>query len=692
MCSISGAFNREQAFKIVQTALISTKERGKDGAGYYDGDIHTAKTPEELKESSKENILGHVLHAIVNTVSQPLKGEGVLTANCEIYNWEELAKENKIEADNDAILLLKLLDHLGIEETLKQLQGVYAFAYLKDNLLYLARDILGIKPLWYNDENGLIFCSEKKGIGKAKELNPRSILKYNLETKEITFIERDFFNISSKNNNQEQVIKELKDKLCKAISIRIPQRKFGLLFSGGLDSVIIAKLLKELNLDFTCYTAATKENAPDLLAAKAAAKQLNLQLKYKIISKEETKSYLEKVTPLIEDNNVIKVGVALPLYIASQLAKEDGNKVIFAGSGADELFAGYHRYKQDDISKVNKDCYSDILKIYERNCYRDDVITMNNNLELRVPYLDKDIVSYTLNIAPELKIKDNVEKHILRQLALSLDIPKEFSLRKKKAAQYGSGFDKVIAKLAKEENKSKSSYLEQFYEMSNLKLGALVSSGKDSIYAMHTMMQQNYKISCMLTLHSKNPDSFMFQSHGTEMARLQSQSINIPLLEKETKGEKEKELEDLRTLLKEAKEKYQIEGVITGALYSNYQRDRIENICDELALKIFSPLWHIDQEQEMRDILKKGFRFIIVKIAADGLDESWLGKEISNEDIDKLVELNKKIGINIAFEGGEAETLMIDGPVFKQKLSVKGEALMENEYTGIFQITKATLT
>jgi diphthine-ammonia ligase len=163
--------------------------------------------------------------------------------------------------------------------------------------------------------------------------------------------------------------------------------------------------------------------------------------------------------------------------------------------------------------------------------------------------------------------------------------------------------------------------------------------------------------------------------------------MEIPLLTYDTLGEKEIELEDLKKAIEKAKNEFAIEGVVTGALKSEYQASRIQKICDELELECINPLWDMDQEEEIREVIKLGFKFIITKVAAYGLDKSWLGRVITNEDVDKLMEINKKIGINVAFEGGEAETLMIDGPIFKSKLEIKkAKTIMENEFTGIYNI------
>lgn len=695
MCGIIGAFERKDAFRIVQTGLGIIAERGKDGCGYYDGKAQYAKKATELPSSVSSSVLGHTLHAVVDFVPQPIEENGAaLVVNGEIYNWKELAREYHLTARNDSELLLKLLNTLGIEKTLDCIHGVYAFAYWKGNTVYLARDILGVKPLWYSiDENMLLFCSEKKGIekktGHVEELNPRKILIYDVKKKRCTYSERHFFTIAQE--TEENILSNLKNILKVAIQIRIPEKKFGLLFSGGIDSLVLAKILKNLGHEYTCYTAATSEDAPDLIAAKDTAKKLGLELKYKIVTREETETYLRKIVPLIEDNNVIKVGVALPLYIASELARDDGNKVIFSGAGADELFGGYHRYKTtNDLKKLNNDCYSDLLKIYERNTYRDDVITMNNNLELRVPYLDKNVVAYALSIPSSWKINDDIEKYVLRKIAVDIGIPEEFAFRKKKAAQYGSGFDKMIEKLAGKQ--TKSAYLKQFFHKGNVKLGALISSGKDSWFAAYTMHKQNYTLACIITMKSKNPSSYMFHTPNVEMVELQAQAAQIPLVMRETTGEKEHELKDLEEAMRLAKEKYHIEGIVSGALYSNYQRERIEKIADKVGLKIFAPLWHIDQEYEMRELLRQGFTIVLSSIAADGFDASWLGKVLTEEDIDKLLVLHKKYGINIAFEGGEAESLVLDCPLFQKRIFLKEKKIIkENKHTAQLLVKKAML-
>lgn len=716
MGGITGFFNISNASELVYETLsiLGNQCNGRVGIAGKDWIEQGAKMS-DLNIPYDTDILGYTLHSLVNSSLQPIVHPGIFVSNCEIYNWKELCTQFNINATNDADLFIQLLEkHIAnstnvheimknIDLVLSLVEGVYAFAYLRDNNVYIARDILGLKSLWYSFFNGFAFASEKKALNYKQfpviqELNPREIISYNINSDSFDIYKRQFFNMLPEHTeNFDYIAAKTQHLLENAIKIRLPDEPFGLFFSGGLDSTVLACIFKKFGKipgkDFFCYTAGFKEinSSPDVIHAQHAANNLKLDLIVHEISLKEVSEYLLTVVPLIEEANVPKIGVALTLYSACKAAQKDGIKIMFSGSGADEIFAGYNRHKYSN--NINKECYRDLLNIYEKNTYRDDVTCNYHCINVRAPYLDNKLVEYSLKIPAKYKIKDNKNKLILRKIAENIGISSTFAHRKKQAAQYGSKFDGAIDKLARKNGYStKTEYLKQFYAMPSMKLGVLFSSGKDSNYAIYIMQQQNHSIKCLITLKSINPDSYMFHTPNIELAQLQAQAMSLPLIEHITLGQKELELEDLKKAILQAKEIYGIDGIVTGALYSNYQRERIEKICDELKLKVFSPLWHIDQEKEMRQLINLGFEFIFSSVAAYGLNKKWLGHIINEKDVDSLVKLNKKVGINIAGEGGEFESFVIDGPIYKKRIEILSSEIEElDEYTAKLHIKNAIL-
>ena len=456
----------------------------------------------------------------------------------------------------------------------------------------------------------------------------------------------------------------LKKELIKKIENQIPKQKFGILFSGGVDSSFIALVCKLLKKQPICYVVGLP-NSEDIKYAKKVAKQLKLKLKIIKFSLKNSESIIKKTTKLLKTDDVTKVGVGSVLYAAMQQAKKDKVKYLFSGLGSEEIFAGYQRHEL--ANNIQQECWNGLTNMYERDLIRDFTISNYFQIRLLTPFLEKNIITLAMNIPANQKLTKENNKLILRKIANGLGLEQAF--RKKRAAQYGSRFDRAILRLAKKNNlKYKKDYLASFLKPT---LGSLFSSGKDSTYAMYLIKKQGYPIKCLINIHPENEFSYMYHKSTEEIINLQAKALRLPLIQVKTKGEKEKELKELEQGLKLAKEKYNIKGIVTGALYSNYQKSRVENICKKLKLECFSPLWHMDQEEYMRELIKNDFKIILTKIAAEGLNKDWLNKVLTEKDVDKLSELNKKIGMNIAFEGGEAESLVLDCPLFKKQLKIK---------------------
>lgn len=199
-----------------------------------------------------------------------------------------------------------------------------------------------------------------------------------------------------------------------------------------------------------------------------------------------------------------------------------------------------------------------------------------------------------------------------------------------------------------------------------MKTVALFSGGKDSVYAAHYCMQQGYDVCSLLSMVSKNDESYMYHTLKIDRVPLIAEAIGIKLHCYETEGKKEEELDDLYCALEELKKIERVEGVISGALASDYQKRRIDGICEELSLASLAPLWHIDPKIYMRQLLEERFKVKIVGVFADGLDDGWVGRTIDLNLLDALEKLN----IHVAGEGGEYETFVYDGPCYKHAVDI----------------------
>ena len=691
MCGIAGAEQQEKLEEII------------------DNQSHRGQSSDSL--NAEKFYLGNNLHSVVGHVEQPLQDKAYLTANCEIYNWEKINEKNGWETENDAETLLKILEKKGTD-ALEELDGIFAFSYQKNDEIILARDRIGVNPIWYNDDpQNFAFASEKQALEKAgyekiRELHPRKILHYNIEEGKISFEQREFFELpknsesSSKNRKTskkfsdedkelDEAAEEIKEIFLEAVEKRLPEGEVGLLFSGGLDSTLVAAALQELDKDFTAYTAGIQHgnvSAPrDYEKAKDVADEMGFELERYEASLEEVEETLPDLVDWLSTTNVVKMGVALPFHFSlcgTGSSEVEGSQepsaeqVVFTGFGSEQLYAGYARQQ----GYLNKECLSDLRSIFHVDLYRDNVVSFRNGRELRVPFLDEELVEHALSIPEDLKRTEGYRKYVLRKAAEKMGVPESVAWRKKVAAQYGSNFDKAIKKLTKNsEFDQKQKYVNQYredetlrvsgqpkisdFQQPNKKLVALTSGGKDSNAALFRMWRRNNEISCLLTLRSENRDSYMFDSKKSEKdLDWQAEKLGIPLIKQKTAGKKEEELEDLKKGLEKAKEQYGVEGVVAGAIESTYQRDRVDRVAEEVGLKVFAPLWQFQRQQYMHWLVREGFEVEITDVAARGLDESWIGTVLDKEKVKELIELSEEYRFHPAGEGGEYETRVVGFP------------------------------
>jgi len=223
-----------------------------------------------------------------------------------------------------------------------------------------------------------------------------------------------------------------------------------------------------------------------------------------------------------------------------------------------------------------------------------------------------------------------------------------------------------------------------------MKLAVLFSGGKDSFLAYLKAKEKN-EVACLISIVSKNEESYMFHTPNIHLVDLNAQALEVPIIKVKTTGEKEKELADLKKAIKSAIKKYRIEGIVSGAIASTYQASRLQKICNDLDIWCFNPLWQRDQVSILNEIISKKIKVIIAGVFAYPLDETFLGKELDNDMIAKLIKLSEEYKINPAGEGGEIETLVLDSPLHKKRLEIKRAEKEYKNHAGIYKIIDAEL-
>ena len=225
-----------------------------------------------------------------------------------------------------------------------------------------------------------------------------------------------------------------------------------------------------------------------------------------------------------------------------------------------------------------------------------------------------------------------------------------------------------------------------------MKLACLFSGGKDSTYAIHLAKKQGHDVVCLLSIFAKSEESHLLHHPNLRWTKLQSESMNIPQLTIiSNSNETSDELIVMEKLLQNAKEQFQIDGLVHGGIKSKFQKEKFETLCLKLNLVSLAPLWETNPNEYMNKLLDSNFHFMMITVSSDGLDEQWLGKLIAKSDIEVLNNLSDKFGFNLNFEGGEAETFVVDCPLFSHSIKINQFTKNWDGYRGRFEIVDAEL-
>lgn len=485
--SIVGVFDRKgrDVFGRILGMLSATKHRGSENVGIVIKGRSIFATG--FGEVDRVYIPGNIGIGVTWDGTEKRFGQvndsfrGILDG--ELYGSEEQEKRpsgSVFETRSDIETLVYLLKDGIVEQNtrkdaerlirkkLRTVDGVYALAILHEDRIFIARDMIGIKPLYIvEDEDVIAFCSEKKGlwsIGLKKKIRPLEPGSFAVANRSGLHIFRRSWMFRTHKIELEESVMGLDLVLRRSVEKRVKNHdSIGLLFSGGLDSTVLAAITRDLGKDPYLYCVGTRK-ARDIERAKRIAGMIDLTLRIKILHLHDIERDLARIVHGIETNDFRAIAIGIPVFFASKLAKDDGMDTVLSGQGADELFGGYARYlrmlEQEGYRRLQKALEQDVMKIAELNIQRDDHVSVMNGVQIQLPYLDWSVVKFGLGIPIRFKIQRGVggwsRKFVLRKLAESMDLPKEVCWAPKIAMQYGSGSEKSLGKLAKARGFSKS--------------------------------------------------------------------------------------------------------------------------------------------------------------------------------------------------------------------------------------------
>ncbi|UCC33011.1 MAG: asparagine synthetase B [Candidatus Bathyarchaeota archaeon] len=476
MGAIAAAISKkgEDTVPSVRSMLIRLKHRGTDAHGI--ATPNSTRTANSIEQISTKNVrsdiaLGHNLCQILpKDHPQPVLGEN-----------HALVFEGRIfppfgVSDVDAILgMLGSNPRKNARSIIKRFDGSYTFAITCQDMVIAGRDVLGIAPLYYGEnETTAAIASERKalwliGIEAAKSFPPGTLAVINCRGFRFKPI-RTLAQPSPNPMYMKPAARCLQTLLIESMRRRLSDTKrAAVAFSGGLDSSIVAVLAKLCTVEVQLITVGLKGQR-ELEHAKAAAKVLEIPLHLQTYTLDDVEKTLPKVLWLIEEPDVMKAEIAIPLFWTAEIAAKLDFRILLAGQGADELFGGYQRYLKDYAAGIEVICdsmYHDIIMCHEKNFQRDNQVCSFHKVELRLPFADREVASFALGLPPRLKIEsseDLLRKRVLRLTAENLGQPQSIAGRPKKAIQYATGVNKALRRLARVEGSTLREYVERYLQ------------------------------------------------------------------------------------------------------------------------------------------------------------------------------------------------------------------------------------
>jgi asparagine synthase (glutamine-hydrolysing) len=354
--------------------------------------------------------------------------------------------------------------------------GAFSLLYAHKNKLQAIRDPNGLRPLYYSHNNSLtIIASERKALWRIGERQVERILpghlysvtKQQLAKKSLFKLQRPV----EKRMTMEHASTTLKRLLIKSTQlITNDVKRVAVAFSGGLDSAITALLAKRRNLDVELISTGLT-GSQELRTVKKFAQELNLPISVETYEADVLEQYVRRILWLIEEPDLMKVSIAIPLHWAATLASRRGHSVLLCGQGSDELYGGYSRYARildtEGPRALTTELYRSLVQSPQVNYERDEQATNPTGIELRTPFANLDVIHFSLQLPLKFKVKkgnDIMRKWVLRETARKTGLPENLVSRRKKAIQHGTGVENAIKKLARAQQLTPDAYLWKVYE------------------------------------------------------------------------------------------------------------------------------------------------------------------------------------------------------------------------------------
>jgi len=459
MCGIAGCFGGRDT-KTINRMLDAMPHRGPDDRG-----IH----------SFKGTVLGHTRLSIVDVAGghQPILANGDrcgIICNGEIYNFRSLRRRlvsnHAFKTQSDTETILHLYREKG-PDCVKDLDGMFAFAIYDGDDFILARDPIGIKPLYYGHlGERLYFASELGAMTLAGVNEVHEFPAGHYYTPEKGFVQ--YYKIPEIEDHLltdvDDTCEIIRDTFIQAVKKRLLSDKeihVGSFCSGGLDSSLVAAIAAEEIPNLHTFVVGMRDEngveSDDLKASRIAAKHIGSTHHELIFTEEQYYEALPTVIRKLESYDPSLVRCAVPCFFTCKLAAEHVT-VVLTGEGADEVFTGYHYMKHFPMELLNKEARRCIGNLHNINLQRADRMGMFFNLELRVPFLDVAMIDLAMKIPPELKIRESekvgakIEKWILRKAFEEEGyLPEEILWRYKVQYTQGAGCESLGESLAEKE-------------------------------------------------------------------------------------------------------------------------------------------------------------------------------------------------------------------------------------------------